>query len=1008
MSTIKLMNMEKFSKLYKEVTSSDIFASKGGSYHPNGLFSEDIFGAVETMDRSKNFAFINLNTYIIHPSLIPILKRLEKKIISAINREAIYSIDKEGMLVEDPEGEITGIKSIYENIHKIKFRGGTPQRENLIKMIYHYIKTNLFFMNKCPVMPPTFRDGEKDDDGKFSMDELNDYYLVIIKKSLYLKTNQEGIAFDILSINMQQSMVDLYEFVSSKLSKKEGLIRHDILGKRVDYSARAVIAGAGNELKSDELGIPLRAMVKLFEPFILHELINGKMINKDEFAEEMYAYNKMELSISSARALLNGIYNDDEIPNSLETIIRIAVNRAIEGKVVIAKRDPALHTESSMGFKPVLVEGTAIKLNTLLCDGFNADFDGDQMAVFTPVTKEAIEEAKEKMITTQSKDGMDASALSFPKDQITGLFALTMEPKKKIKSYVSIRKESDMTEFDIYKGIKYEGKNTTYGRIVFNKLLPTKYPFMNEPITGKVLKGILAVIFEKYSEVEYRKICDDLQELGSRYYMLASPTFSIDDLDIPIEKFLPLKKKLEGAAPDEAQLIIHEMEIMLSEYLIEKGMSLGMLGEAGALKGGWGQIRQVLIAKGLVADPTGKLLPGVGTSYSEGVSSKQFVEMGAPIRKGIMDRVMNTADTGYLSRQLVYALQSVEVNAQLRDCKTKRHIEITAIPNIAKRLKGRMVLTAKGTYRPFNAKTDTGKVIKLRSPIFCQSKKLCLTCYGQLAIRNGSPYAGITAAQIIGERASQLIMRTFHSGGAVSIDALEITQNIVKYFDEGSKKTFLKRFKQVKNQLIAKEDGVIIVTKSDYIDIKNDITITDDKIVLEYGYLELESNGVQYDITLDYKTEIPILNGIEDETNKITIPFKKGQTVFECSQMHDIGKGAVKVVEALLSGRKAWRDPNHFLLKVFDATVTDSNADLVHFEVLCSNLLRDESNPRIPARLNQKKYNPVVHNIKSIPVYESWLSSLAFENFNKSIETALTYPRPEEETVLERIVTGNL
>jgi len=232
--------------------------------------------------------------------------------------------------------------------------------------------------------------------------------------------------------------------------------------------------------------------------------------------------------------------------------------------------------------------------------------------------------------------------------------------------------------------------------------------------------------------------------------------------------------------------------------------------------------------------------------------------------------------------------------------------------------------------------------------------------------------------------------------------------SILKYFDADSKKTFSKRFKQDKNSLIAQKDGVIIITKSDYMDIKNDIKIEKDKVELDYGYMSIESEGIQYDITLDYTTIIPILHGIENEENKITIPFKKDQTVFECSQTHDLGKKAVKVVEALLSGRKAWKDPNHFLLKVFDATVADSNADLVHFEVLCSNLLRDESNPRIPARLNQKKYNPVVMNIKNIPVVESWLSSLAFENFNKSIETALTYPRPEEETVLEKIVTGNL
>jgi DNA-directed RNA polymerase beta' subunit len=998
--------MDKFSKDIGEVTSSEIFISKG-TYHPDGLFSEEIFGSVESPERKKSYGFITLNTSVIHPAIMPILKRVERKIVAAVYREGKYKIDEQGYLQDDKDGDIIGIKSVYDNMRKISFRGGSPQRDNLIKMFTHYIRNNQFFIDKIPVIPPVYRDATRDDSGNINLDPMNDYYKNIIVLSLQLKTSGSGVVYDILSTNMQQAVLDLYDYMSSLISKKEGLLRHDILGKRVDFSARAVITGAGYELKSDELGIPLRAIVKLFEPFILHELMNLSEDLKSKLAEEMYAYNQMELSISTLRNLLGGIYKGDEVPEEIDYIIRIGVNKAIHDKVVIAKRDPALHTESTMAFRPVLVEGNTIRLNTLMCDVFNADFDGDQMAIFTPITKEAIEEARDKMITTESKDGMNAVSLGFKPDVVAGIYTLTMEPPGGIHGTRTIRNDDELAQLDIHDGITYNGNKTTVGRVLFNKQLPNKYKFINEPVTKKKLKLITSEISIKLGSAIYRQTCDNLLKLGSYYFMVASPTFSLDDLEIP-QKFYKMKEKLVGATPEQAQVILNQMEKELSAYLIERGMSLGILAAAGATKG-IDQLRQVLVAKGLVTDTSGKILPPITSSYADGTKSKDFFSLGPACRSGIMDRVLNTATTGYLARQLIYALQSVEVNPKITDCKTKRHLIITAVPEIARRLEGRLILTKGGGYRLFNPATDTGKVIYLRSPMYCQSRQLCLRCYGQLALRNTSPYVGITAGSIIGERGSQIIMKSFHTGGAVTIRLIDVFGNILKYFDAESKTKFVKMFTQKENSVIANTDGLVIINKNDFMDVTNDIQIDDNSAQLYYGYITLKVLDREYDLTLDYNTEIPILHGYEEEAeDKIIIPFKKGETVFSCTQQQDAQAKKIKIVEAVLSGRKAWKNEVHFLLKIFDQYSADTDCDFVHFEVLVSNLVRDANNLRIPARLNRKEYKPVIGNIKAIPSYESWLSSLSFENFNKSIETALVYPRPPEESILEKIVTGNL
>jgi hypothetical protein len=253
-------------------------------------------------------------------------------------------------------------------------------------------------------------------------------------------------------------------------------------------------------------------------------------------------------------------------------------------------------------------------------------------------------------------------------------------------------------------------------------------------------------------------------------------------------------------------------------------------------------------------------------------------------------------------------------------------------------------------------------------------------------------------------------MRTFHTGGAVGIEKVDLMSIITSNMETQLKGLFSTNFKQVENSIVSSVDGVIIINKNEYMNPKHDIINSKDNVELAYGYFNIKLGSALFDIALDYATDVHKRHGVDEGDDTILISFKAGETIFTSKTKSTDFTQSVKVIKATLSGGKAWKNAKHFLMKIFDHYVkmTNTNADFVHFETLCCNLLRDKGNPRIAARLNRGKYNPMVGNIKDIPQLESWLSGLEFEQFNLSIQNALVYPRPEEPSVLEKVLLGDL
>ena len=998
---IDLLDLNKFKKGLKPVTSAEMF-SKPGEFHPDGLFSETIFGPEESVERKKTFSFIKLNANVIHPTAYGVLVKLDMKIQEFLSSQETFSVDNRGTLVRDPNG-VTGISEFIKMYPKIKFRGGTTDRERFIKKMDIAYKAGTLIVDIVPVIPPEQRPAYQDQKGMWIIDPLNDYYTVIMRKASQMKgASKAGPLFDLLNYELQKSVLEHDKFIRKLVQKKRGLIRSQLLGKRTDFSGRAVVT-PGPQLKVNEIGIPLRLAVKLFEPFILHRIFNSGKVNLEKLGKEVKSFTKLELSVDSIRSIFKSIHGGDKLPKGLFDMIFEITEVAMMGRVVLAKRDPVLHAESVRPFKPILVTGNTVQICTLQVAGFNADFDGDTMAIYHPITNEAQEEVVKRMMKSEAAENSNAVNFELSKEMLAGLFAMTKNIRKKA-SPVAVTPDILKNATDPYIPVKYRGKTTTMGRAIFNSVFPTNWPFHNDIVTKKYVNGAIPKVLNKYGQKQAIETFSALERVGFKFATILAPSFSLDDVQLPSE-ILKIKQQLKGASTEEADALIKKAEKLLAKHLKDTG--LYDLQESGAAKG-WGNTRQILVAKGIVADPQGKVLDPIVGSFADGLTNKEYFEQAAGARRGIIDRVLNTADTGYMSRQLAYVTNTVEIDRTLKDCKTRRTLDQRLTSLLISRLDGRFIIK-NGKVIPFEVKDHkVGDVIHLRSPVFCEAPKLCHTCYGKLLERHKSPYAGIIAAQIIGEAGTQTIMRTFHTGGAVDIITKDIIGDIVQNDPMVTKVVVTKNLAQQENSLVSKNDAVMTITIGDYPN-PGDLKLNQERTYLSAKGLvcRIEFPDAMFSVILDYPVEIPIYKMEQIGKEFYKLHFKANSTMLETSLEHEDMKKQIQYTQRLLSGREIFKDANHLFIKLFRVYGPLRNSDAVHLEILISQVLRDKNDLSKPARL-APRWDPVMINMKQIVFKTSFIQGLAFENINESIRVGLITEEPEEPSVLERVLTGTL
>ncbi|MBY0328680.1 DNA-directed RNA polymerase subunit beta', partial [Patescibacteria group bacterium] len=760
---------------------------------------------------------------------------------AGIGAEAIFSLFKD-----------IDLQKLKEATEKLLEKAGAAEREKLHKrlalirsMMYANIRPEWMFLEAIPVIPPAIRPMVALEGGRHATSDINDLYRRVINRNNRLKKLKEIGAPDVILRNEKrilQEAVDALidnsiagsdapamasaqrralKSLADNLKSKQGLFRQNLLGKRVDYSARSVIV-VGPTLNLNQCGLPKHMALELFRPFVISKII----------AREL-AYN-----IRGANKLI-----EDRIPE-----VWAILEEVIKGKYVLLNRAPTLHRLGIQAFMPVLIEGNAIQVHPLVCTAFNADFDGDQMGVYLPLSDIAQEEARtliaadKNILKPQNGEPIVSSKLL---DIALGSFwatSIVEGAKGEGKYFASPNEAITASDLDMItvrtkvhvlgttnkKYAAFDGNpfETTVGRLLFNAILPADFEYINEEMTSKKMALIMDELIARYGVNEVAPILDRIKTFGYKYATKSGTTWGIDNVITPKEKpaIIAQYRKLDDEIKEQyAEGLLSKEEVYektitlwnkaksdiekLLPATLEKHGSVSDLVTSGA-RGSMAQVSQMAGMKGFIQNTTGRTIDfPIVTSYKEGLSPLEYFITTHGSRKGLADTALNTARAGYLTRRLVDVAQDVVITEE--DCGTKMSKTMTKeilsgfeIP-LAKSIRGRIV--AKEVVAPDGTtlfkrghllgKDDVALIeakgieaVAVRTPSVCKTiYGICRQCYGLDLGRNHlveiGESVGIVAAQAIGEPGTQLTLRTFHAGGVAGVDITQGLPRVEEIFE---------------------------------------------------------------------------------------------------------------------------------------------------------------------------------------------------------------------------------
>jgi len=793
------------------------------------------------------------------------------------------------------------------------FRDSQKNREN---------RPEWMIMKVVPVIPPELRPLVPLDGGRFATSDLNDLYRRVIIRNNRLKRLMEIKAPEVILRNekrmLQESVDSLFDntrkssavktesnrplkSLSDSLKGKQGRFRQNLLGKRVDYSARSVIV-VGPELKLSECGIPKEMAAELYKPFVIRKLIERGIVK----------------TVKSAKKIID----------RKEPVVWDILENVIKGHPVLLNRAPTLHRLGIQAFQPKLIEGKAIQLHPLVCTAFNADFDGDQMAVHLPLGPEAILEAQLLMLASHNiLNPANGAPVTVPsQDMVLGLYYMTKE--RKSTKAVPVKGEGltfyspeevtiafNEEQVELNAGIKVRTNDideagnsvkkiieTTVGRVLFNEVVPEAAGYINEVLTKKSLRGIIGGILKVTDIPTTGNFLDEIKNMGYKFAFQGGLSFSLGDIIIPEEKSTMIAEannEVDGIVMNYNMGMLTQKERYnqvidiwgrTNNQLTELSMkrlredqqgfnSVYMMLDSGA-RGSKEQIRQLTGMRGLMAKPKKSTAGGgeiienpILSNFKEGLSILEYFISTHGARKGLADTALKTADAGYLTRRLVDVSQDVIINEY--DCGTLRGLDVTPlkkndeiVESLSDRIEGRVAL--QDVFHPLNEDLLVGAgevitsqtanaieasgldVVQVRSALTCESQRgICAKCYGQsLSTLNNvqiGEAVGVIAAQSIGEPGTQLTLRTFHVGGVAG----NISED---------------------NKLTAKFDGKVVI---------EDLRTVEGK----------DSDGKAVDIVISRTAEIKVIDKKTDITLSTNIiPY--GSFIFN-KKIKSIKKGDV-------------------------------------------------------------------------------------------------------------------
>ncbi|HEY4477436.1 MAG TPA: DNA-directed RNA polymerase subunit beta' [Candidatus Paceibacterota bacterium] len=789
-----------------------------------------------------------------------------------------------------------------------------------------HIRPEWMFLTIIPVIPPDLRPMVPLDGGRHATSDVNDLYRRVINRNNRLKRLYELKAPEVITRNerrMLQEAVDALidnsikrglapvasqaqrrplRSLADMLKGKQGRFRQNLLGKRVDYSGRSVIV-VGPELKLHQCGLPKHMALELFKPFVIHKIID--------------------------RGLAHNIRGASKLIDEATSEVWAMLEEVIEGKYVLLNRAPTLHRLGIQAFQPLLIEGNAIQLHPLVCSAFNADFDGDQMAVHVPLTDEAQKEAAEIIASVKNllKPG-SGDAIAVPtQDMVLGCYWLTSveEGAKGAGKVFASKNEAilayDVGEISLRAKVKVilggnEFLETSVGRMIFNIAIPHDFGFINEQLGKKKMTQLIGELLRKYGQAALPPILDKIKTIGFEYMTRSGISWGMDDLRVPPEKYELIKKAEEEVRVIEDQYengllteneryqkvvevwtqIKQQVSQLVPKTLDEDGPVFSMV--SAAARGSWDSVSQMSGMKGLVRNPLGRIIElPVLSSYKEGLSVLEYFISTHGARKGTADTALKTAVAGYLTRRLVDVSQDVVVSES--DCGTNEGIEVRRSDaemygvHFAQRVFGRIL--AKDIVDPKGKKAlfKKGHLLTvedaeqlealgvssalLRSPITCEIERgICQTCYGydlgsNTPVKMGEA-VGIVAAQAIGEPGTQLTMRTFHMGGVAGA--------------EGDITLGLPRVEEIFEVRIPRNKAVISEIDGTVVEIKEKDR---EKIVLVVGKNKKGANDSR-EYTISFGRMLAVKKGDE-----VTVGDSLSDGPVDISELHAVaGRGRVQ------------------------------------------------------------------------------------------------------------------
>lgn len=703
-----------------------------------------------------------------------------------IGAEAIYNLFKR----IDLHKLETKIKEELDNSKSVETAKIAKRLALIQTMIRSNTRPEWMFLTRIPVIPPAMRPMVPLDGGRYATSDVNDLYRRVINRNNRLKKLKEISAPDVILRNEKrilQEAVDALidnsirhnnsqqvvsqasrarelKSLADNLKGKRGLFRQNLLGKRVDYSGRSVIV-VGPELKLDQCGLPKHMALELFKPFVISALLKQEL-----------AYN-----VRGASRLI-----EDKIPE-----VWAILEEVIKNRYVLLNRAPTLHRLGIQAFKPILIEGNAIQVHPLVCNAFNADFDGDQMAVHVPLSPEAQLEAQTIMASDKNilKPGSgDPTVSNKLLDIILGCYWMTKDvagekgegmmfgnPNSAITAYdfgvVDFRAKIKVLGTDSPKYAKFNGElfETTVGRLLFNSVLPNDYPFINAEINKKKMSGMVDDLIQKYGIESIPSIMDKIKEFGFKYATTSGTTWSIDDVTIPANKYEIIEKAKEKVALIQEQFDAgllsqnekrakniekwteakEEVQKSMQEAMDKSGSVYDLV--KSEARGSIGQLTQMAGMKGLIVNTTGETIDfPIISSYKEGLTPIEYFITTHGARKGLSDTALNTAKAGYLTRKLFDVAQDCLISEE--DCGSKEGVVLNKISSSG--IEVPIGKIAKGRFLAEDIKGKNGEVILkknhfltrddvalieengvesvvVRSPLTCKTLDgVCVRCYG--------------------------------------------------------------------------------------------------------------------------------------------------------------------------------------------------------------------------------------------------------------------------------------